>query len=98
MRSRGLGDVYKRQVLAREAGPRSLARIDVALSETPPTTLANAALETLRQGNPAARALPLLQALATQRATNLVLDYLPDTRLQVDLTPLGTSTMQASAS
>ena len=57
-----------------------------------------AALETLRQGNPAARALPLLQALATQHATNLVLDYLPDTRLQVDLMPLGTSTMQASAS
>ncbi|ATG20836.1 3-oxoacyl-ACP synthase [Ralstonia pickettii] len=85
-------------VLAREAGPRSLARIDVALSETPPTTLADAALETLRQGNPAARALPLLQALATQHATNLVLDYLPDTRLQVDLMPLGTSSMQASAS
>ncbi|MGD7101130.1 beta-ketoacyl synthase chain length factor, partial [Ralstonia pseudosolanacearum] len=36
-------------------------------------------------GNPAARALPLLEALAARRPASVVLDYLPDTRLHVDI-------------
>lgn len=85
-------------VLAPEPGPRTLARIDVTLGEAPVTTLAHAALEALRRGNPAARALPLLHALATQQATDVALDYLPDTHLQVRITPRGASTGQVSAS
>lgn len=72
-------------VLAPEPGTHTLARIDVALTDAPATTLAHAELESLRCGNPAARALPLLEALANQRAARVVLDYLPNTRLQVDI-------------
>ncbi len=70
-------------VLAPEATAKTLARIDIELTGTPTTTLADPALEALRHGNPAARGLPLLDALATRRAQCVVLDYLPDTRLQV---------------
>jgi len=72
-------------VLAPEASPRTLARIDVGLTDAPATALANTELEALRRGNPAARVLPLLEALATQRACSVALDYLPDTRLHVDV-------------
>ena len=73
-------------VLAPEAGPRTLARIDVALTDAASTALAQPELEALWHGNAAARALPLLEALAARRAANVVLDYLPDTRVRVDIT------------
>ena len=44
-------------------------------------------LESLRTGNPAARALPLLEAIARQEARRVVLPYLPDTRLAVEVRP-----------
>ena len=72
-------------VLAPGATERALARIDVQLTDAPATTLANAGFEALRTGNPAARALPLLDALAARRPARVVLDYLPDTRVQVDV-------------
>ncbi len=72
-------------VLAPEASARTLARIDVALTDAAATVLASAELETLRRGNPAARVLPLLEALAARHTQRVVLDYLPDTRLQVDI-------------
>ena len=42
-------------------------------------------LDALRAGNPAARVLPLLDALAARCSTRVVLDYLDDTRVQVDV-------------
>ncbi|MDO3559748.1 beta-ketoacyl synthase chain length factor [Ralstonia pseudosolanacearum] len=72
-------------VLAPEAGPHTLARIDARLTDAPATTLASPEFEPLRAGNPAARALPLLEALAARRPASVVLDYLPDTRLHVDI-------------
>ncbi|PCE31624.1 beta-ketoacyl synthase chain length factor [Burkholderia ubonensis] len=72
-------------VLAPEAGAATLARIDVQLTDAPATALASPALEALRVGNPAARALPLLDALAARRAARVVLDYLADRRVQVDV-------------
>ncbi|KVR40117.1 3-oxoacyl-ACP synthase [Burkholderia ubonensis] len=72
-------------VLAPEAGAATLARIDVQLTDASATTLASPALEALRIGNPAARALPLLDALAAPRAARVVLDYLADRRVQVDV-------------
>lgn len=62
-----------------------LARIDVQLTDAPATPLAAPELEALRIGNPAARALPLLAMLAARQSGRIVLDYLPDTRLQVDV-------------
>ncbi|ESS36491.1 3-oxoacyl-[ACP] synthase [Burkholderia cenocepacia KC-01] len=45
----------------------------------------HAELDALRAGNPAARVLPLLEALAARQSTRVVLDYLADTRVQVDV-------------
>jgi hypothetical protein len=58
----------------------------VQLTDAPATVLAAAGLEALRLGNPAARALPLLAALAGEQRPGVVLDYLQDTQLQVDIT------------
>jgi len=52
-----------------------------------PTRCEDAGLEALRRGNPAARALPLLQALARRRNGRIVLEWLPDLVMQVDLDP-----------
>jgi hypothetical protein len=43
------------------------------------------ALEALRVGNPAARSLPLLAALARQQVGTVVLDYLDDLRLTLTI-------------
>ncbi|HEY1609637.1 MAG TPA: beta-ketoacyl synthase chain length factor [Paraburkholderia sp.] len=74
-------------VLAPEAGPHTLARIDVALTDASATVLASPELEQLRRDIPAARALPLLETLATGRAARVVLDYLPDSRVRIDIAP-----------
>ncbi len=75
-------------VLAPLASARSLARIDAQLTDTPATTIRSPSLEALRVGNPAARALPLLELLASQRAGTVVLEYLDDLRLRIDVTPM----------
>ncbi|WP_179401262.1 beta-ketoacyl synthase chain length factor [Burkholderia guangdongensis] len=72
-------------VLAPDAGPTALARIDAHLTDAPATTLASPELDALRRGNPAARALPLLAALAARRSSSVVLDYLADTRVRIDV-------------
>ncbi|MGO4811552.1 beta-ketoacyl synthase chain length factor [Cupriavidus sp. 2MCAB6] len=74
-------------VLLPEPTPRSLARLDVTLAEAPASRMADPALERLRQGVPAARALPLLQALAQGGPREVVIDYLDDLRLRVAVTP-----------
>lgn len=47
------------------------------------TLLENTELETLRQGNPAARSLPLLRAMAANQDTTVVLPYLQGLDLEV---------------
>jgi hypothetical protein len=74
-------------VLLPEANARSLARIDVSLAEAPASRMTDPGLERLRQGIPAARALPLLQALALDGPSEVVIDYLDDLRLRVAITP-----------
>lgn len=54
-------------VLSRERTPRSLARLTLC-SATTEQLMREPGLEALRRANPAARALPLLQSLATKRA------------------------------
>jgi hypothetical protein len=72
-------------VLTPEPTARTLARIDVRLTDEPVTVLESPELEQLRLGNPAARALPLLEALARQSPASVVLEYLPGTQLHVDI-------------
>jgi hypothetical protein len=67
---------------------QSLARIELELSEAAPDTLADPALETLRRSIPAARGLPLLQAVARGEAGRVVLEYLPPLSLELSVSPL----------
>jgi hypothetical protein len=66
-------------------GGTGLARLQLELSDRPATTLQNVSLEALRRSIPAARSLPLLQRIAQQRSGSLVLDYLGDTRLAIEV-------------
>ncbi len=74
-------------LLGPERGPRSLARLDVAATSDPAEPLADAALEALRGGIPAMRALPLLARIARGEAGAVTLDYLPPMQLAADLQP-----------
>jgi hypothetical protein len=76
-------------VLAPHASERALARIEVRFDEAPASTLTSPAFEALRLNNPAARALPLMEALASRRSTRVVLDYLDDLRLEAGITMMG---------
>jgi hypothetical protein len=74
-------------LLSPKQGPRSIARIGAALSGLPPTAMADPALEALRGAIPAARSLPMLDAIARGNAAAVVLDYLEHSRLAVDVAP-----------
>lgn len=60
------------------------ASLRLSLGAGEETTLSQLALEGLRLGNPAARALPLLTALAANRSTTLFLPYL-EQQMRIDL-------------
>jgi len=70
----------------RTSEARMLLRIRLA-TQGLEDQLSNPALEALRTGNPAARSLPLLQALATRSALNVCIPYLPGTQLQIECRP-----------
>ena len=75
-------------LLTPEPSSQSLAQLVVTLDASPSelSTCDDPSLESLRHAVPAARALPLLAALARPRAKQrIVLDYLPRLRVQVDL-------------
>ncbi len=70
-------------VLAPQRSPQTIAQITVAITYDAADQLDDVALEALRLAIPAARGLPLLRAIAQQKATRVVLDYLDSTRLAV---------------
>ncbi|CRI65557.1 conserved hypothetical protein; putative Thiolase-like domain [Thiocapsa sp. KS1] len=63
--------------------------LDLALceDEQPFTPMSDAALEVMRRTNPAARALPLLAAIAAGRSAVIRLPYWPGLQLEVRLEP-----------
>ena len=66
-------------LIERADGPARAGDIEFALAlatGVPETAMAEPELENLRQGNPAARSLPLLQMLASNRGSELALPYL----------------------
>ncbi len=75
-------------VLSVEQTGRSIARLDLGSAATVETGMSTAALEKLRIGNPAARALPLLQALAGKRAETIILGYSARAALSVGVHPV----------
>ncbi|SAK78314.1 beta-ketoacyl synthase chain length factor [Caballeronia ptereochthonis] len=74
-------------VLAPRESERTLARIEARLTDADAFAFADTDLEALRLSNPAARVLPLLEAIARGQASSVVLDYLEGTRLAVDVEP-----------
>jgi hypothetical protein len=62
------------------------ARLDLPAADTA-TPCAHRGLEATRRGNPAARALPLLQALAGERAATIVIEAADALSLRLDLRP-----------
>ena len=74
-------------VLATRRGPRSLAKVTVALTSAAADRLADGALEQLRKAIPAARSLPLLSAIAHGAPAQIVIDYLDHTRLALEVVP-----------
>ena len=74
-------------VLSPVQTPRSLARIAVTLTDTPPDPLAEPALDTLRTAIPALRGLPLLGLLAAGGPGCVALEYLAPLSLSVSLDP-----------
>ncbi len=70
------------------AGLPDLGELRVALTrDLPETTLADPELERLRGGNPAARGLPILAALAQGRPAVLALPYLAPAMLRLEVAP-----------
>lgn len=73
-------------ILSPEKTLKSMAQIEVSFTHDAADKFDDARLETLRSSIPAARSLPLLQAiaqLAPQQSRRVVLDYLDDTRLAI---------------
>jgi hypothetical protein len=64
-----------------------LGRLEIELAGDVETRCADAALEQLRLGNPALRALPLLELLAARRAGTVVLRGTGDMHVAVTFTP-----------
>jgi len=74
-------------VLRAERGPRSLARLDAALTTEAFDRLPDPSLEELRGAIPAARCLPLLALLAMRNGGRTVLEYLDVLRMSVRIEP-----------
>jgi hypothetical protein len=77
-------------VLSPRPVPTAFASIDLALRPgLYAASPAAPALESLRQNTPAARSLPLLEALARRQDFEITLSYLDDMALTLHITPLG---------
>ncbi|MDA8225453.1 MAG: beta-ketoacyl synthase chain length factor [Betaproteobacteria bacterium] len=74
-------------VLAPKQSERSLARLEIVPDAGVPGRMEDAALEQLRTRVPAARGLPLLQALARQQPAEVVLEYLDAFHLRIGVMP-----------
>lgn len=66
---------------------KTIAQIKVSITHDKADAFDDVALESLRLAIPAARGLPLLQAIALQKNCRVVLDYLEETRLAIEVNP-----------
>jgi beta-ketoacyl synthase-like protein len=72
-------------VLAPDARAPAVARLTAVLTETGADRMSESHLEELRLAIPAARSLPLLSKLARRESGRVILDYLPHTRLALEV-------------
>ena len=79
-------------VLTPAPSKASFACLAIALTQgNEPTTMADPLLEAMRLGNPSARSLPLLAALARGLETQVILEYLGDNTVTVSIMPLSSA-------
>lgn len=74
-------------IFAPEADSKTIAKIKVSITHDEADQFDDMALEALRIAIPASRGLPLLQAIALQKDCRVVLDYLGNTRLAIEVSP-----------
>jgi hypothetical protein len=74
-------------VLAPQPSAQAIACIEVCITHADGDQLEHPVLEALRLAIPSARGLPLLLGIARQEPGSVMLDYLGDTRLSVQITP-----------
>jgi len=72
-------------MLTPDAGATTLARLELALAQSPIDMMDDPALDALRLAIPAARSLPMLQVLARSAEARITLDYLPGLQLTVTI-------------
>lgn len=72
-------------LLSAQGSASSKARLQLSFSHEPATTMPDAGLEQLRLSIPSARSLPLLQLLASGQPGRVVIDYLDDCRLAIEV-------------
>jgi hypothetical protein len=83
---RPIPDAFGVALLLVPAGTAAnLPRVQLTLSDAPAATMDNAALEAMRRAIPAARSLPLLERLALRRDGTVILDYLDNSRLALEV-------------
>jgi Beta-ketoacyl synthase, N-terminal domain len=74
-------------VLVPRATQRSLARLEVELTDEAFDTMRDERLESLRSSIPAARGLPLLETLALQKEGRNIIEYLDTARAAIAVEP-----------
>jgi hypothetical protein len=85
---RRMGDAFGiALVLAPDVGTTSVARLSAALDSASVDRIEEPALEALRLDTPAGRGLPLLALLAQRKAGRVVVEYLGETSLCLELGP-----------
>jgi hypothetical protein len=82
--TRPIADAFAVGLVCGACAPGEGRALVASFTQEPPTTLADTALESVRRGIPAARALPLLQLLASGRPGRVVLEYLDGLALAVE--------------
>jgi len=75
-------------LLAANRTEHSLGAVDITIAgRSAQTRMPEPLLEQLREDNPSARGLPLFAALAARKATTVVLDYVGEKSLVVEVSP-----------
>lgn len=74
-------------VMSPKTSDHTLAKVEIKLTDLRPDHLMHTELERLRTAIPAARSLPLLVAIAQRKSTAVVLDYLEDLGISIEITP-----------
>ncbi len=74
-------------VLAPQQSANTVAKITIKLTDASADQIDDRGLESLRTAIPAARGLPLLQAIALKQHRQVIIDYLDNTHIAIETTP-----------